>query len=71
MSKSKNTLLLTYSTDDGHAITKSKVEARICWGEPTRDLEIVVDKQENQETAVYLPLKEIIKLIMAHIEEKK
>lgn len=61
----------TYSTDDGSKIKLKKGEARICWGEPNRDLEILIDKQEDQETCVYLPLKSIISMIMSHIEEKK
>ena len=67
----KKAWVLTYSTEDGQIIKKKYSEPRICWGEPDRTLEIVIDEKELEETSVYVPLKTIINLIMKHIEEKK
>ncbi len=67
----KNATLLTYSTEDGGTLKKKKVEARFCWSEPDRTLEIVIDEQETKETVIHLPLNTIIKMIMQHITGKK
>lgn len=63
----KKAKLVTYSLEDGKHLKEKPVKVRICWGEPTRDIEVVVGKMNDIETALFIPLDQIIVLIRDHI----
>jgi len=61
--KKPKAILKTYLLGSGKTVSTRAVKTRICWGEPTQDLEIMIEEGVDTETAVYVPLDSILTLI--------